>query len=609
MTEKEKRNPYRILVVDDNLAIHQDFNKILMKSLHDDTDLDNLEEALFGTARQKDLSLNFRLDCAAQGAEGLVMVEQALAENRPYTLAFVDSRMPPGIDGIETIQRLWQKDPELQIVLCTAYADYSWREIRNILGETDNLLILKKPFDNMEVLQMAHALTRKWELSREVKGRLHQLAFYDTLTNLPNRTMLSERLTVALEYARQNQSLAALLFIDMDNFKLINDSLGHSFGDKLLKTIAERIVSCLRVSDIVSRWTAARLGGDEFIVILPEITSEHAATTVAKRIADSVAEPLTLDEHQLLTTLSIGIALYPQDGETDEELLKNADLAMYAAKNNGQNSIAYFQESMNIRAVKRLTLENSLRQALSRNEFSLHYQPQMELRTGKISGLEALLRWYNPTLGQVSPLDFIPVAEDLGLIVEIGTWVLRTACAQVKIWEDQGLFIPHIAVNVSIKQFCHPDFLATVKEVLSDTGLDPRILEFEITETLFGENIINLEQIVQQLREMQISIAIDDFGTGYAGVSRFRRIQVDRLKIDRSFINEIESSISDQNLIRGIVSLAKCLDLDVISEGIETPVQMKFLRSIDCQHIQGYLYSKPLATDAAEAFLRNPPEI
>ncbi len=609
MIDNKKQSPHRILIIDDNQAIHQDFAKILIKDTSDDAGLDELEATLFGATKPKNSLLNFTLDYATQGAEGLTRVEQALAGDKPYALAFVDGRMPPGMDGIETIQELWKKDPELQVVLCTAYADYSWQEIRNILGGTDNLLILKKPFDNMEVLQMAHALVRKWELAREVKGRLHQLAFYDALTGLPNRAMLSERLNQTLKHARKKKSRVSLLFIDMDNFKLINDSLGHGFGDKLLKGISKRIVSCLRASDTVSRWTAARLGGDEFIVVLSEITSEDVATIIAQRIADSVSQPMKIDGHQIMVTLSIGIAIYPQDGQTGEDLLKNADLAMYAAKRNSQNTIAYYQESMNMRAVKRLALESSLRQALKNNEFFLHYQPQLDIRTGEISGMEALLRWNNPVLGQVPPLEFIEVTEELGLIVDIGTWVLRTACAQTRVWRDQGLPVPRIAVNVSIKQFNTPGFIDTVKQILAETELEPRVLEIEITETLFGENDSNLEQIVRELKKMQISIAIDDFGTGYTGVNRFRKIQVDHLKIDRSFVSEIESSTSAQNLIKGIVALAKCLNLDVISEGIETFAQMDFLRSIDCQQIQGYLYSKPLTAKEAEAFLFNLPEM
>ena len=302
---------YRILVIDDNHSIHQDFAKILSPPASDDPALDDMEAALFGSEKPTSAPISFELDFASQGAEGLTMVEHALAAGRPYALAFVDGRMPPGWDGIETIQRLWQADPELQTVLCTAYADYSWQEIRRILGETDSLLIIKKPFDNMEVLQLAHALTRKWELAREVKGRLHQLAFYDSLTGLPNRALLSDRLAQALENAKRKQCQTALLFIDLDNFKRINDSLGHTLGDELLKIVSERIVACLRASDSVGLWIAARLGGDEFIVVLPELESERGAALVAQRIADKVGQPLTLDQHQFLITLRIGIAIYP----------------------------------------------------------------------------------------------------------------------------------------------------------------------------------------------------------------------------------------------------------------------------------------------------------
>lgn len=403
MTIKESQPVYRILVIDDNLAIHQDFAKILGKGPSDDSALDDMEAALFGAEKPAATSTTFRLDFASQGAEGLALVQEALAAGSPYSLAFVDGRMPPGWDGIETIQRLWQADPELQTVLCTAYADYSWQEIRRILGETDSLLILKKPFDNMEVLQLAHALTRKWELAREVKGRLHQLAFYDSLTGLPNRALFTDRLNQALENARRKHCQTALLFIDLDNFKRINDSLGHSVGDEMLKVVSDRIVACLRATDTVGRWIAARLGGDEFIVVLPELDSERGAALVAQRIADQVAQPLLLGQHQVLVALSIGIAIFPEDGENDVTLLKNADLAMYFAKRNGHSTFAYYQESMNTQALKRLALESELRQAIQREEFSLHYQPQIDLRSGQVSGLEALLRWNNRTLGQVPP--------------------------------------------------------------------------------------------------------------------------------------------------------------------------------------------------------------
>lgn len=598
---------YRILVIDDNHSIHQDFAKILSPPASDDPALDDMEAALFGSEKPTSAPMTFELDFASQGAEGLTMVEHALAAGRPYALAFVDGRMPPGWDGIETIQRLWQADPELQTVLCTAYADYSWQEIRRILGETDSLLIIKKPFDNMEVLQLAHALTRKWELAREVKGRLHQLAFYDSLTGLPNRALLSDRLAQALENAKRKQCQTALLFIDLDNFKRINDSLGHTLGDELLKIVSERIVACLRASDTVGLWIAARLGGDEFIVVLPELESERGAALVAQRIADKVGQPLTLDQHQFLITLSIGIAIYPEDGESDEDLLKNADLAMYFAKRNDHNSFAFYQQSMNIRALKRLTLESELRQAIGRQEFSLHYQPQLDLRTGEISGLEALLRWRNTILGNVSPLEFIDVAEENGMIVTIGTWVLRTACSQAKDWIDQGLTVPRISVNVSVKQFAHPQFISTIEEVLAETGLESHLLEIEITETLLADNFSEFASILQKVKLMNISVAIDDFGTGYSSLSRIKDFPIDCLKIDRSFVSGIESSPSDQSLVKAMTAMAACMQLTVIAEGVETPEQLEFLRSINCQEIQGYIYSKPLTAVAAEAFLRNPP--
>jgi diguanylate cyclase (GGDEF)-like protein len=598
---------YRILVIDDNHSIHQDFSKILSPPASDNPALDDMEAALFGSEKPTSAPMTFELDFASQGAEGLTMVEHALAAGRPYALTFVDGRMPPGWDGIETIQRLWQADPELQTVLCTAYADYSWQEIRRILGETDSLLIIKKPFDNMEVLQLAHALTRKWELAREVKGRLHQLAFYDSLTGLPNKALLSDRLALALENAKRKQCQTALLFIDLDNFKRINDSLGHTLGDELLKIVSERIVACLRASDTVGLWIAARLGGDEFIVVLPELESERGAALVAQRIADKVGQPLTLDQHQFLITLSIGIAIYPEDGESDEDLLKNADLAMYFAKRNDHNSFAFYQQSMNIRALKRLTLESELRQAIGRQEFSLHYQPQLDLRTGEISGLEALLRWRNTILGNVSPLEFIDVAEENGMIVTIGTWVLRTACTQAKAWIDQGLTVPRISVNVSVKQFAHPQFISTIEEVLAETGLESHLLEIEITETLLADNFSEFASILQKVKLMNISVAIDDFGTGYSSLSRIKDFPIDCLKIDRSFVSGIESSPSDQSLVKAMTAMAACMQLTVIAEGVETPEQLEFLRSINCQEMQGYIYSKPLTAVAAEAFLRNPP--
>jgi diguanylate cyclase len=608
MNPNEHNLNHRILVIDDNAAIHEDFRKILMKPAALDHGLQDMEAALFGEEVQALAPDAFTIDCASQGREGLAMARLARSEGCPYALVFVDGRMPPGWDGIETISHLWQACPDLQAVLCTAYADYSWQEIHRVLGESDSLLILKKPFDNMEVLQLAHTLTHKWELNREIQGRLNQLAFYDSLTGLPNRALFIDRLSQMLKTAGRCEQKFALLFIDMDNFKRINDTLGHTIGDELLKTTAERLSKCLRTSDTVARpltsGIAARLGGDEFTVILPELSKEEDAAMVALRIAEHLAQPMRLGSHQVIVTPSIGIAVYPRDGDNVETLLKNADLAMYFAKRIGPNTFRYYQESMNATALKRLTMENHLRQALKRNEFTLNYQPQFDLMTGQLSGMEALLRWHNWELGQIPPLEFIPIAEESGQIVVIGEWVLRTACEQAMTWIEQGLSPQRMAVNVSVRQFTHPNFVAMVKNVLAETGLKPHRLEIEITESLLANDPQAISAILQTLRQMHIRIAVDDFGNGYSSLSRLKQMPIDCLKIDRSFICGIASGTSDQSIISAIIAMAEGMNLTVIAEGVETTGQLDFLRGKHCQQVQGYLFSRPLSSDKAEDFLR-----
>lgn len=596
-----------ILIVDDNPAIHDDFRKILARQDNGANRLADMESALFGAPAQPVGMARFNLNFAAQGEEALELARLAQAAGRPHAMAFVDGRMPPGWDGVETIRRLWEVNPGLQVVLCTAHADYSWQEIQRELGQTDSLLILKKPFDNMEVRQLAHTLTRKWKMAREIQGRLDQLAHYDSLTGLPNRFLFLERLARTIENARRKGVKTALLYIDLDNFKRINDSLGHTIGDELLRVTAQRLLDCLRATDTVARAMAARLGGDEFTVLLPELDKEERATVVARRIAEQLAAPMTLGEHQIIITPSVGIAVFPHDGEDVETLLKNADLAMYYSKRVGPNSFAYYQETMNATALKRLTVENHLRQAIERGEFSLHYQPQFELRTGRISGLEALLRWANWELGNVPPLEFVAVAEENGLIVPIGQWVLHAACQQARSWLDQGLAVPRMAVNVSMKQFNQPGFVDTVRAVLDETGLPPRVLEIEITEGMLEKNPSEVAATLTALRNMGISIAVDDFGNGYSSLSRLKQMPIDCLKIDRAFVCGIANSTRDQAIINAIVAMAKGLDLKVIAEGVETLGQVDYLQRLDCQEAQGYLYSRPLPAAQAESFLRQPP--
>lgn len=599
----------RILVIDDNQAIHEDFAKILTCSKPKDDTLDELETALFGSGNKNFVAPNYALDFAAQGQEALAMVKQAEAEGNPYSLAFVDGRMPPGWDGIETIRRLWKESPELQMVLCTAYADYSWEEIQQELGETDSLVILKKPFDIAEVLQLTYALTRKWELNREIQGRLHKLAYFDSLTGLPNRTQFLSYLKKSLDIAKKKQKMAALLYIDLDDFKRINDTLGHSIGDKLLEIIAQRLAGSVRDSDLIGSGAenhqTARLGGDEFTVLLSDIESEAVAESVAKRISNDLSHPVDLGSHQVMISPSIGIALSPSDGDNADTLMKNADLAMYFAKRKGPENYRFYQESMNSDALKNLTIETQLRYGLEKEEFSLVYQPQFDLNTGEMSGFEALLRWQNPELGVVPPMEFIPIAEESGLIYPIGEWVMRTACRQTKEWHDQGIVLPRIGVNASPKEFSHPDFLNRVKSILEETDLKPTFLQIEITETLLMENYEQTSKTLEELHQMGVQVAIDDFGKGYSSLNRLQSLSIDSLKIDRSFVRGINTGFKEESVLNAIIVMATGLNLGVIAEGVETQSQYHFLKAKLCNEAQGYMLSMPLTTDEAENFLKN----
>lgn len=600
----------RILIIDDNRDIHDNFETILKDSDQPAESLDEMRAALFGEVQQPRTEKKaFDLGHAMQGDEGLRLLRQAKADNRPFSVAFVDSRMPPGWDGVETIRHLWQESPDLQVVLCTAFTDYSWQDIRRIFGERDNLLFLRKPFDTIEVLQLTHALSCKWEMAHEIRGRLNQLAFYDSLTSLPNRTLFLERLTQTLTQASRYQRRAGLLFIDLDNFKRVNDTLGHSVGDLLLQVVAERLVHSLRKSDTVANpfdlGTAGRLGGDEFTVILPKLNRNEDAAIIAQRIAEQLGQPLTLADHEIVITPSIGIAIYPEDGTDVETLIKNADMAMYYAKRIGPNMFKYYQESMNETALKRLTIENHLRQAFERREFLLHYQPQFDLSTGRVNGMEALLRWNNWEFGNIPPVEFIPIAEESGMIVEIGEWVFSEACRQFKTWLEKGFDLRRIAINVSVRQFIHPEFIDFLANVLEDTALGPGLVELEITESLLVNDSVDIGTILQKLKQLGVKTAIDDFGTGYSSFIRLKEMPIDCLKIDKSFVQGIHGGGRDQSIVSAIIAMARSMGLNVIAEGVETTEQAKFLKDQFCQEAQGFLLSRPMDVVTAEVFLQN----
>ena len=437
---------------------------------------------------------------------------------------------------------------------------------------------------------------------KAAEGQVQFLAYYDALTGLPNRSLLQDRLAKALASARRHREKVALLFFDLDRFKTINDSLGHPVGDLLLKEVAERLKKWGREQD-----TVARLGGDEFVVVLTGVKDAAGTVIAADRLMKAISKEITVQGHLLSTSCSLGISVFPDHGTDGETLLKNADTAMYCAKENGRNNFQFFTQDMNGRAVEQLTLETSLRLALENGELFLEYQPQVDLATENIIGAEALLRWRHPELGLVPPNKFIPIAENSGLIIPIGEWVLRTACAQARQWQDEGLPALPVAVNVSAVQFRQDRFLQVVTNVLDETGLAPRYLELELTEGLLLSNSEVMLSMLQELKERGVKLSIDDFGTGYSSLSYLRHFPVYKLKIDRTFIQSMTENPDDAAITATIINMAKTLNLSVIAEGVETEQQMLFLRAHDCDEFQGYYFSKPLAAGDFVTKLRSTP--
>jgi diguanylate cyclase (GGDEF)-like protein/PAS domain S-box-containing protein len=426
--------------------------------------------------------------------------------------------------------------------------------------------------------------------ARTMARQMAHAAQHDFLTGLPNRMLLHDRLEHAIALAPRNNKQVALLFLDLDGFKHINDSLGHSVGDRLLESFGGRLVDCVRSSDTVSRQ-----GGDEFVVLLSEVEHAEDAAITARRMLQAVARPHTIEHHELHVTTSIGVATYPDDGLDAETLIKNADMAMYQAKENGTNSFRFFKPEMNLRAVERQAIEEGLRKALERNEFFLNYQPKHCLRTGRITGAEALLRWTHPTRGTISPAQFVPVAEDSGLIVPMGAWVVREACRQAREWGDAGLQSTTMAVNVSAREFREEDFVSGLFAILADTQLDPTCLEVELTESVLMKRADLAASILKSLRDNGVQVAIDDFGTGYSSLSYLQKFPVDALKIDQSFIRQISADTEDTAIVTAVIGMARSLGLRVIAEGVETSGELAFLRKHRCDQAQGYYFSRPLA--------------
>jgi diguanylate cyclase (GGDEF)-like protein/PAS domain S-box-containing protein len=427
--------------------------------------------------------------------------------------------------------------------------------------------------------------------------RIHHIAHHDVLTGLPNRVLLQDRLTQAAAYANRSGNPLWVMLIDLDRFKFVNDSLGHKAGDLLLKTVAQRLQDSVRESD-----TVARLSGDEFVAILAEHPDAALSHEVTQRIMRAVAQPVLLDGKEFFVTCSIGVAVYDPDGTPAQRLIEHADIAMYRAKKMGRNNTQFYQPAMNEEALERVRIESALRNALERDEFVLHYQPQLDLQSGRVVGMEALIRWRHPELGMVAPCRFIALAEETGLIVPIGAWVLRTACAQAKAWHDAGHGALRIAVNLSPRQFSEPNLLASIDEVLRRTGLPPSCLEIELTEGLFMNDVALAVELLHKLKALGLALSIDDFGTGYSSFSYLRRFPIDVLKIDRSFVSDIADG-DEAAIVASIIALAHNLKLRVIAEGVETAAQLDYLRRNGCDEMQGYYFSRPLPPDEFERML------
>jgi diguanylate cyclase (GGDEF)-like protein/PAS domain S-box-containing protein len=729
----------RILLVDDLPSIHEDFRKILCPPAAT-TDLDADEALLFGESASA-TSVRFGMDSAFQGIEALEKVKASLLAARPYAMAFIDMRMPPGWDGVETAERLWQVDPRLQIVFCTAFSDYAWPEVLARLDVRDRLLILKKPFDTIEVYQFANALTTKWEMTeqaafkmnsleeaveqrtrelsnaniivqnspvilyrlrgepafpllyishnitklghdpqrlmnspdwartlidprdqakvgeamarildkdaegasiefrlctadgglrwvenryvpvRDKAGRLIEvegividiterkaaeekitlLARTDGLTGLANRSTFTERLNQAHAGAKRGTLGFAILYLDLDKFKPVNDTFGHPVGDLLLQQVAQRLRDCTRESDLV-----ARLGGDEFAILQGEIKEPANAGVLAAKIQSALALPFGINGNDINISVSIGISPYVPGSSGAAAMLVQADLALYRSKDAGRNQYHFHSDDLDQEVLDRVTLAGEIKNAIDKDEFELQYQPQVELSSQNIVGMEALVRWNHPTRGLLAPAVFISIAEKSGAIIALGHWVLDQACRQMSLWRKSGLTLPVIAINLSLFQLkSGRDLVRDVTETVAKWGLAPSDLEFDVTEGTLAQLTWTHNEVLPQLRELGVKIAIDDFGSEYSSFDYVRAYRVNHLKIAQSFINRSTTDPESAATIRAIVNFAHDIGIAVIAQGVETEEQRELLTSADpMTQAQGFHFSKPVAADRAGELLR-----
>lgn len=616
--------------MDDNESIHKDFKKTLCPVRSENVDVSMLEMALFGEEDEVESKDNddgiypeYELKSAYQGQEALEMVRKAAAEGKPYALLFVDVRMPPGWDGIETISRIWKEFPYTEIAICTAYSDYSWDEIAEKLGNSDKLLFLTKPFSTIVVKQMALSLVKKWNLGEharnyvanleaEVQDRTSQLtalleevekknqllehiALHDSLTELPNRALFSDRLVHRTSTADREHTSFSVFMLDLNKFKDINDGLGHDVGDKVLMEVAARIPKVIRDSD-----TVARLGGDEFAILLHEADVD-ASILVAKKILRAFDEPMMLDGKSISMGLSIGIAVFPQHGEDDATLLRHADVAMYESKASGEGFTVIDIKENEIRNI-RAQLAGELEIAVKRHELSVNFQPIWSVSQQKTVKVECLCRWRHATRGMVPPVEFIPIAEKKELIKELTLFVMEASVKQISEWHQQGIMIG-VSINLSARNFLDPELKEYLDNVLQRYQVEGKWITLEITEGMAINNPEKAIIIMNSYAENGVQLSIDDYGTGYASLGYIKKLPVDEVKIDSSFVFDLNTDDENRVIVKSTIELAHALNMSVVAEGVEDKTILDILVELGCDNIQGYYICEPMNSDLLTQWL------